>query len=426
MIKVDEALQVILKNIKNLDSETVMLTDSLDRVLAEDIYSDYDLPQFDNSAMDGYAIKATNAKGATKDNPKVLEVIEDLRAGFLAKRILKDKQAIRIMTGAVIPEGADSVVIVEDTQRCVIDKVNPVRNTQAAEKRIKISNGVKIFKEVKAKENIREVGEDIKKSELVIQKGILLKSAHIGILASLGKPKIRVTRKPKVAVLATGDEVIDVDEKLTPGKLHSSNTYTLYSQIINCGGIPKNLGIARDKPEQLEAKIREGLDCDLILTSGGVSVGDYDLVKFILAKMGTDIKFWKVAMRPGKPLAFGTISASAGKKIPIFGLPGNPVSSMVSFEVFVRPAILQMLGQKNDDRKEADAVLEENISKKKGLRYFLRAQTRWGDGIYLTKITGPQGSGILKSMALANSLMILPEEEENIEKGRRVTVRFLD
>lgn len=402
MIKIEEALKIILDSIDSLPSEDINLSDALSRVLTEDIYSDSDIPMMDNSAMDGYAVKARDAQGASKTNPKILEVIEDLKAGYLASKRVKGNQAVRIMTGAVIPEGADSVVIVENTEKDG-------------------KNKVKVFKEIKQGANIRRKGEDIKRGELVISTNTPLSSAHIGLLASLGKSKIKVVRRPKVAVLATGDEVIDVDEKLTPGKLRSSNTYTLYSQILKCGGIPKNLGIAGDEPGKLEAKLKEGLDCDLILTSGGVSVGDYDLVKFILAKMGTDIKFWKVAMKPGKPIVFGKL-----KQKPIFGLPGNPVSSMISFEVFVRPTILKMLGQNTDNRKEVDAVLEESINKKVGQRYFLRAQTRWEEGVYLTHTTGPQGSGILKSMALANSLIILPEEEEYIGKGTRVLVRFLD
>ena len=407
MIKVNEALKTVLASINILPSEEIKLIESLGRVLAEDIYADVDIPLLDNSAMDGYAVKFADITGVSKDKPKSLEVVDDIQAGYLSKKILKNNQAIRIMTGAVIPEGADSVVMVEETEKEGKDKV-------------------KIFKEARPGDNLRRKGEDIKKGDLVFSKGTLLNSAHVGTLASLGKSNIKVARKPKVAVLATGDEVIDVDEKLEPGKLRSSNTYTLYSQVLNSGGIPKNLGIAKDKPEELEAKLKEGFDCDLILTSGGVSVGDYDLVKFILAKMGVDIKFWKVAMRPGKPLVFGMISADGGKRIPVFGLPGNPVSSMISFEAFVRPAILKMLGQQQDTRKEVDAVLEEDIKKKKGLRYFTRAQTRWEDGVYLVRTTGPQGSGILKSMALANSLIILPEDEEFIEKGTRVTVRFLD
>jgi molybdopterin molybdotransferase len=402
MATVAEALEVILKTVNTTSSEEVKLTEALDRVLKEDIYADFDIPQLDNSAMDGYAVKACDIQGASPMQPKILEVIEDLKAGYFSAQQMKHSQAIRIMTGAPIPLGADSVVMVENTEKEGKDKV-------------------KIFKEPSLGENIRRKGEDIKKGEKIVAKGTLLNSAHVGLFASLGIARIEVNRKPKVAILATGDEIIEVNDEWTPGKLRSSNTYTLYSQILKCGGMPKNLGIAHDKPEELQAKIKEGLNYDIILTSGGVSVGDYDLVKFILVKMGTDIKFWKVAMKPGKPLVFGLIEG-----IPIFGLPGNPVSSMVSFEVFVRPMILKMLGQNEDTRKELDAVLEEDIKKKKGLRYFLRARTRWEDGVYLTRTTGPQGSGILKSMALANSLIILPEEEEEIKRGTRVTVRFLD
>lgn len=402
MIKVDKALNIILNDIKTLGKEPVNLTGSLSRVLAEDIYANSDIPGFDNSAMDGYALRAQDTKGASKTDPKILTVIEDRRAGYISHRAINSGQAIRIMTGAVMPKGSDSVVMVEDTER-------------------RGMAGAKIFKEVSAQDNVRRRGEDIKRGEMVIVKGTRSNSAHIGLLASLGKAKVLVTRKPKIAILATGDEVVDVGKKLEPGKLRSSNTYTLYSQILKCGGIPKNLGIAKDKPDMLEARIKAGLDCDMILTSGGVSVGDYDLVKFILAKMGTNIRFWKVAMRPGKPLVFGLV-----KGIPIFGLPGNPVSSMITFDVFVKPAILKMAGANDLDAKNVDAVLEENITKKRGLCYFLRAITRWEDGIYLTRTTGPQGSGILKSMALANSLIVLPEEEENVEKGVRVTVRFLE
>jgi len=399
---IEEALKTVLKNLSPLETEEVRLTEALNRILAEDIYSDIDIPLLDNSAMDGYALRAQDASGASKTKPVILKVIEDLRAGYLATHKVGKNQAIRIMTGASVPKGADSVIMVEFTEKDTEEKV-------------------KIFRESKLGDNIRKKSEDIKNGELVLSSCLRLNSAHIGVLASLGKATIKVIRRPKVAILATGDEVIDIDEKLELGKLRSSNTYTLYNQVIECGGVPKNLGIARDKPDELQAKIEQGLDCDIILTSGGVSVGDYDLVKFILAKMGTDIKFWKVAMRPGKPLAFGLI-----KGIPIFGLPGNPVSSMISFEVFVRPALLKLLSQKEDVRKEVDAVLEEDITKKKGLRYFLRAQTHWDKGIYLTKTTGAQGSGILKSMSLANSLIILPEEEEHVKKGTRVTVRFLD
>lgn len=435
MIKTSTALSTVLKGIKILDAEIIKLTDSLGRVLAEDIYADCDIPQFANSAMDGYAVKTADLKGASKNNPKVLEIIGQLKAGDMPKRILKPNQAIRIMTGAVMPKGADSVVMVEDTKKVIGDRLWVIGKNLKPKTKHLTPEYVEIFKEAVAGENIRKAGEDVKKGELVIPCGRLLKSAHIGLLASLGKAKVKVIRKPKVAILATGDELADGQEKLKPGKIRSSNTYTLYAQIVKCGGIPKDLGIAKDRPLELEKKIKLGLDCDLILTSGGVSVGDYDLVKVILAKLGTDIKFWKIAMRPGKPLVFGALSATkhggaannfCAKDKPVFGLPGNPVSSMVSFEVFVKPAILKMSGQKHNQGKEVEAQIEEKIKKKPGLRYFLRANTRWHQGKYFTKTTGPQGSGILKSMSLANSLIILAEKDIYINKGKMVKVRFLD
>jgi len=416
MIKVKDALRIILKSIKTLGSETVKLTDSLGRVLVQDVYSDSDIPAFDNSAMDGYAVRSEDLKGTSKDNPKVLEVVDDIKAGDIPKKILKHNQVIRIMTGAVIPKGADSVIMVEYTEKIK----NFCLSGRQEKSKIKEKEFVRILKETKPGENIRRRGEDIKKGECVIKKGTLLKSVHLGLLASLGKSKVKVYCRPKVAILATGNEIVDVDEKLKLGKIRSSNTYTLYAQIIKYGGVPKNLGIVKDEPAQLEEKIKEGLDCHLLLTSGGVSVGDYDLVKDVLAKLGTNIRFWKVAMRPGKPLVFGLI-----RGIPVFGLPGNPVSSMVAYEVFVRPTILKMLGQK-DEQEEVEAILVEDIHKKKDFRYFLRAQTRWRDGVYLTRTIGPQGSGVLKSMALANSLIILPEDKELVKKGEWVTVRFLD
>lgn len=419
MISVDDALKTVTKGIKVLDPETVELTDALERVLAQDLSSDTDIPLWDNSAMDGYAVRFQDTRGASRDNPKILKVITDIKAGDLPKKKLKAGEAIRIMTGAIIPSGANSVVMVEETAS-VNSRQSTVNRKNCGQWTMDCGL-VRIFKAVAAGENIRRKGEDIKRGELVIKKGTLLKPSHIGLLASLGKARVKVTRRPKVAILATGDEVVDVKEKLKAGKIRSSNTYTLYTQIIKSGGTVKNLGIAKDKPQELEKKIKQGLDCDLILTSGGVSVGDYDLVKDILAKLGTNIKFWKVAMRPGKPLVFGKI-----RGIPLFGLPGNPVSSMVSFEVFVRPVILKMLGQEAEDRKEVEAVLAEDITKKKGLKYFLRAQTQWDGSTYLTRTTGPQGSGILKSMALANSLIILAEEMQELKKGERVTVKFLD
>ncbi|MBU0548017.1 MAG: molybdopterin molybdotransferase MoeA [Candidatus Omnitrophica bacterium] len=405
MIKFNAALEKIIDSVEPIESESVRLTGALGRVLAEDIYSDTDIPGFDNSAMDGFAVRSSDTICASSDNAKVLEVIEDIKAGDIAKKTIDHNQAIRIMTGATIPKGADSVIMVEYTKK--------IQN--------KPRESIEVYKELAAGENIRKKAEDIKKGELIISRGTLLNCGHIGILASLGRPKIQVVRRPKIAILATGDELVGVGQRLAPGKVRSSNTYTLYSQIVKCGCIPKNLGIAKDIPSQLEKKIRRGFDCDIILTSGGVSVGEFDLVKDVLAKIGTKIKFWQVAMRPGKPLVFGNIG-----KILIFGLPGNPVSGMISFEVFVRPVLLKMTGQRQDRQIEIEAVLEEDIQKKKGMRYFLRARTRWQNGRYLSRLSGPQGSALLKPMSLANSLVILGESQVFFKKGSKVKVRFLD
>ncbi len=400
MIKVDEALKIILESVNKLEPEKVQIIDSLKRVLAEDVYSSCNIPAFDYSAMDGYALKFSDTKGASPESPRRLEVVGEFRAGgeYISK--VGKGQVVKIMTGAPIPEGADAVIMVENTKEDGKD--------------------VAVFEEVEEGKNIRRTGEDIKKDDMVVREGTLLTAAHVGILASLGIPEVKVTRKPKAAILATGDEVIDIEEEIKPGKVRNSNAYSLNCQVLNAGGIPVNKGIAGDTMEKLKAKLRSCLDSDLILASGGVSMGEYDLVQDVMIELGMDVKFWKVAIRPGKPLLFGVIE---GK--PFWGLPGNPVSTMIVFEVFVMPALLKMLGQKADDRKEVEAVLEEDIKKKKGLKFFNRAVTRWEDGRYLTKTTGPQGSGILSSMILANSLMILHEDDVLIEKGSKVRVRFL-
>lgn len=400
MIRVEEALNIVLGVVKRMDAEKSGIIDSFGRILAEDIKSDCDIPAFDYSAMDGYALRAADIKGASADKGVKLKVAGEFRAGGDTSARVEKGQAVKIMTGAPIPEGADAIVMVEDT---------------------KMEGGnVEVFKEAEKGDNIRLAGEDIKKGDLVISKGTLLREGHVGMLAALGIPGVNVTRRPKVAILATGDEVISIDEDIKPGKVRNSNAYSLHAQVLACGGIPVNKGVARDDIEGLKAKLRSCLDCDIIITSGGVSMGEYDYVKDVMTDMGMDLKFWKVAMRPGKPNLFGVIN---GK--PFFGLPGNPVSTMIGFEVFVRPAILKMLGQISDDRREVEAVLEEDIKKKKGLKFFIRAQTRWEDGGYITRTTGAQGSGILSSMSKADSIIILPEDKERVNKGEKVLVRLL-
>lgn len=400
MISVEKAIESILKEIKILGSERISILDSLGRVAAEDMYSSRDIPPFDNSAMDGYALKFKDIKGSSVENPSILKVVEDLPAGYTPKKAIKDGEAARIMTGAPIPKCADTVIMVEDTK--------------------KETDTVKIFRETKQGGNIRSAGEDVKSGELVISRGTLIRPAEVGMMASVGRAFVYVYQAPRVAILSTGDELVDVDDELTEGKIISTNSYTLMSQVKECGGIPIYLGIAKDTKKEIGEKLKEGTCADIIVSTGGVSVGDYDLVKDVLKELGAEIRFWKVAMRPGQPLIFGII---AGK--PFFGLPGNPVSSMVSFEQFVRPSILKMCGFKNIFRHVIKATIKENISQKPGRKRFLRSIVSLEDGRYYVRLTGEQGSGILMSMVKSNGLMIMPEDKTDFKVGETVKVQLL-
>ena len=401
MVSVDEALSRILNRIQILGFEKVDIITSLGRIIGEDIFVPRDIPPLDNSAMDGYAVRATDIKGASRKNPISLKVIEELPAGALPQMSVTKGEAVRIMTGAPIPKGADTVVMVEDTE--------------------KVGEGVRVFQGIPPGENIRRAGEDVKKNDRVISKGAVIRAAEVGMLASVGRAFVSVHQRPVVAILCTGDELVDVDEGIADHKIVSSNSYTLSAQVMECGALPLQLGIAKDDPTEIKEKLREGLRADVILSSAGVSVGDYDLVKDILREIGFEMDFWGVAIRPGQPLAFGT---THGK--PTFGLPGNPVSSMVSFEQFVRPSLLKMMGHKNIFRPSVEAVLKEGISKKPGRRHFMRAKLSLEEGRYVVTTTGPQGSGILNSMVEANSLVIVPEEVTEIKAGEKVRVQILD
>jgi molybdopterin molybdotransferase len=328
-------------------------------------------------------------------------VIEDLPAGFISKKKLEKGQAIRIMTGAPVPEEADAVVPVEDTKK---------------EDRFAL-----IFRATLQGEHIRKAGEDVKKGECVISAGDLIDPAEIGMLASLGRSFVAVYQRATVAILCTGEELVDVDGDLDGIKIVSSNSYSLAAQVKDCGAIPIQLGIARDRKEKIKEKLLQGLRADVIISSAGVSVGDYDFVKDVLSDLGVEIVFWKVAMKPGMPVVFGTIQ---GK--PVFGLPGNPVSSMVSFEQFVRPSLLKMMGHRRLFRPVIDAILKEDIQKRPGRRHFIRAFVTFEKDQYFVVPTGAQGSGILKSMVKANGLMVIPEDREIVKAGERVKVQLLD
>ena len=401
MIQVNEARETILSKIKFKGVEKVSINDALGRVLAEDIVARRDNPPMDNSAMDGYAVIAADIQTATPENPVKLEVAEEIAAGYTAAGVLQQGQAFRIMTGAPIPQGSDAVIMQEDTE--------------------KNGNSVLVKDKAEVGENIREAGEDVREGEVVVRKGSTLKPAHIGMMAVVGRSQVFVSQQPKVAILSTGDEILDLDEHPQGPCIYNSNGYMLAAQIRSAGGIPCYLGIARDTEEDLMQKFEWAVECDLVVSSGGVSVGDYDLVKASLKKMGQEMLFWKVAMKPGKPLAFGKIGET-----PIFGLPGNPVSSFVSFEQFVRPAIRKVLGCSELTLKTVQAKLARTIHKKPGRQHFLSSILTWENGEYTVTPAGEQGSGILKSAANANAFLVFPLEASSLEAGARVSVQMLE
>jgi molybdopterin molybdotransferase len=413
VISVEEALAKIINSIQILDSEGKPLLDCLGQVLAEDVYSPFDVPPHDNSAMDGYAVQSESITGANYKNPKVLRVVGEVAAGRVSDLKVGPGTAIRIMTGAFIPSGADAVVPFEDTDE--IDRKQAAISKTEIGVRVSLAEGC----------NIRRRGEDIAQGELVLTKGKLLRPADIGVLASLGKSMVSVIRRPLVGILATGNEVVEINQPLLPGKIYNSNSYSLAAQVLRYGGIPELLGIAPDDVQQLTAAVREGLECDILVTSGGVSLGDYDVVKQVLATEG-NVSFWTVRMKPGKPLAFGMFKRSDGKQIPHLGLPGNPVSSMITFEVFARPAILKMMGRSNLVKSNITAVMEDSVGNKDGRRIFARVVVTRRDGKYFAHITGPQGSGILSSMTKANGLAIIPENTKEVKPGAPVEVMMLD
>jgi len=402
MIPVKEARDIVLRRVPILGTEKVELFSVLGRVLAEDISAPHAVPPYNNSAMDGYAVRAEDLRSASRDTPVVLEVLDDLPAGYVSKHRVEVRQAIRIMTGAPIPDGANAIVRVEDTERAE-------------------ENKVRIFKAVPPHYDMRMAGEDIRKGEIILQKGKVIRPAEVGLLASIGKSYIQIYQRAQVAILSTGDELVDIDEPLQPGKIINSNSYSLAALVLETGAIPIQLGIARDSREDLEAKFAAGVRADVIISSGGVSVGDYDLVKEMLNKSSSEMQFWKVCMKPGKPQAFGTIQ---GK--PAFGLPGNPVSSMVSYEIFVRPALLKMMGHSHIYRAVVSATIEEEIKKTDKRKHFVRVVLRNKNGKYLASTTGAQGSGILSSMSKANGLAIIEETRINVHVGEEVPVMVLD
>lgn len=397
-LSVDEALERILSRVTPLEPAEVGLLEALGAVLADDAAADRDVPPFRNSAMDGYAVRGSDVRreGST------LRVIGAVGAGTVPDRPVAAGEAMRIMTGAPMPDGADTVVRVEDTDNgAEIVTINAATSTGTA---------------------VRQAGEDLRRGETVLTRGTVLRHAEIGVLASIGRTKVSVVRRPNVAVLSTGDELVDIDQEPGPGQIRDTNRYSLAAAVRALGCPAFELGIARDSPDDLRHALGNAAFGDLVITSGGVSVGDHDHVKPVVNAMG-QMDFWSIAIRPGRPLAFGELRTKRGA-VPIFGLPGNPVSALLTFELFVRPAVLKMAGRTKLQRPRVQARLLDRIDKPVGLRMFARAI--YDETAGTVRSTGPQGSGILRSMALANSLVDLPESLSSAGPGDNVSVLLTD
>jgi molybdopterin molybdotransferase len=393
-LSVDEALARVLARITPLDPAEAPLLESLGSVIAEDAVADHDVPPFRNSAMDGYAVRGTDV---AREGVK-LAVIGAIAAGRMPEGTVGAGQAMRIMTGAPMPDGADTVVRVEDTDNG--------RET------------VTIARATAAGTAVRRAGEDLRGGEIVVKRGAVLRSAELGVLASIGRTRVLVVRRPNVAIVSTGDELVDIGQAPGPGQIRDANRYSLAGAVRALGCPAFELGIVRDDAADLRHALGNAAFGDLVLTSGGVSVGDHDHVKPVVDAMGS-MDFWSIALRPGRPLAFGELRTKRGA-VPIFGLPGNPVSTLLTFELFVRPALLKMAGHTKLHRPRTKARLLDRIEKPSGLRMFAR-------GVYdaasdAVRTTGPQGSGILRSMSLANCLIDLPESVTSAEPGDTVDV----
>ena len=399
MLTVVEAVDRILADVRRGSIERVPLAESLGRVLAAGVDSPITIPAWDNSAMDGYAVRASDIETASAESPVTLPVLETIAAGGFPTRPLAPLSATRIMTGAPLPGGADTVVRVEDTDAGT-DRVT-IRSARDARK------------------NLRYRGEDIREGARVLDAGVAIHAAQLGVLASIGSAMVDVYARPRVAIMTSGDELVDLDrfdEVRSGNKIVSSNSYTLDALVRQAGGTPVSVGTARDDPADIRARLERATTCDLIVTSAGISVGEFDHLRRVLDEMGVDLRFWRVRMRPGAPLGFGLLRGT-----PWIGLPGNPVSTMVTFDLFVRPAIRKMLGHERLFRRPVPVTLEEPVSIGARLTHFLRATVRPDSGGRLVaRLTGPQGSGILTSMARAEALLIVPEERPRVEAGESV------
>ena len=402
----EEAQQAILDHVQPLGRERISLLEARGRILAEDVPAHYDIPPCDNSAMDGYAVRFADVEGATEESPVSIEMIDDIPAGHLGRKEVGPGQTSRIMTGAAMPAGADSVVRVEYTRAD-----NP-----------SVGSRIEILDPEKEGANVRYQGEDMSAGSPVLAAGVECGPGEIGTLATLQRAFVNVTRRPTIAILSTGDELVEVDEPLVPGKIVNCNSYTLSALAAAHGAVPVMLPIARDTEAEIRQAVETALAADFVVSSGGVSVGEYDYIKKVLDDMGARTIFWRVAMKPGKPLFFCELQ---GK--PYFGVPGNPVSSMMSFLQFVRPAIRRASGYPQGELllPTARAVLENEVYNKGDRRQYLRARLSFADGKLRAATPKKQGSHMLTSMLDVNGFVIL-EAEQRSAPGDDVDVQVID
>ena len=400
MISIEEARARVLAEAAPLSAEERPLADVLGSVLAQDIIAPHSVPPFDNSGMDGFAVRAADTVEAGQDHPAVLKVVFTIPAGTTADGPIRAGEAAKIMTGAPVPEGADAVIQSELTED--------------------LGGQVRVLEAVRPGKNIRRAGEDVSAGDRVLTVGTVLGPAEIGLAASLGFPTVMVYRRPRVAIINTGSELVEVDQPLGPGQIRNSNSYALRAQCQQVGIQAEVLGIAPDDYESTKRMIQQGLDYDVLLTSGGVSVGDFDFVKDVQDELGVERRLWGVSMKPGKPLAFGV---REGKLV--FGLPGNPVSTMVSFELFVKPALLRLMGYPKTTKPTYKAVMAEDVSATDNRTYVVRVRAWREDEIWHVSSTGPQGSGMLRSMVGANGLALVPGGPRGVRAGEEVDFLLL-
>jgi molybdopterin molybdotransferase len=391
----EEARRIILDHVAPMGAECVELLASLGRVLAEDVVAPWGLPSFSNSAMDGYAMQAKDCQDA-----RPLPIIDYIPAGGHATKAVEPGTAIKIMTGAPLPEGCDCIVPLEDAEE---------------------SGGtVRAVKPVVLHQHLRIAGEDVRKGETILRSGRLVRPYEINLLACFGKQRVSLVRRPKVAIVATGDELIALGEPPSPDRIVNSNSYSLAAAIAGVGAVPVLAGIARDNFASHRERLTEGLKSDVLITSAGVSTGDRDMVRKVLEELGVEIVFWRAKVKPGKALAFGV---KEGK--PVFALPGNPVSSMLTFEEFVAPALLKMMGHRQSVKPLFAAVLQTELKKNKGQTHLVRVKLEYSEGKYLAWSAGKQDTGLLKTMLEANAIAVLPAERELFVAGEEIQVHLL-